>query len=413
MPPTNPLPKILGSKGQMPLLEIELPPYVVLKHRGGAVVFYFQVPARLRPLGWPATIRLPMDVTKRSGLADAAEVAAVVDDGDALYRRLEAERNGEPALARINTLPWLIQSFEHAMKTEPRERPIGQRTLDQYAYFARVVIEWSRLSGHPHVKTLSRPGVKALINTMNDTPTKRKHIAGYIRQLMFHAMDLGIRSDNPCIKLKTEVPQAKVHIWSDAEVTAMVEAADEMGYPNIATAILIAHDEGPRPCDVLSFERFRGKSLPEGRDSTLDRGHYCPVDGTFRYFQQKTDGWVISPAGQRVRDRLAMLPDLQRMLIINPNTGKAYNERIFSRDFDRVRTALQLHHLQFRHLRHTFCVKGKRAGLDAIEIASKTGHDPKSVEDMLRKHYLPHDSEVAELANAKIEAYRARKAAHQ
>lgn len=405
------LPTIPGAKLPMPLLELELPPYVVARLRAGVVVFYFQVPPRLRPAGWPGAIRLPLDPLKRTGKADATEAKAVTDDGDMLYQRLEAERQGLPDLARINTLPWLIKEFDRHLITVPRKRPVSKKTLRNYAYFGRIVVEWSRLAGHPHISSIMRPAVIELINTMNDTPTKRKHIAGYLRQLMFLAMDKGIRPDNPCIKLKTEVPDAKVHIWSDKEVSGMVEAADDMGLSNIATAILIAHDEGPRPCDVISFERYRGKGLPEGRDATLDRGHYCPMDGTFRYFQKKTDEWVISPAGIRVRERLAKLPELQRMLIVNPNTAKAYNERVFNRDFDRVRTALQLHHLQFRHLRHTFCVKGKRAGLDAIEIASKTGHSPKSVQDMLNKHYLPHDSEVAALANAKIEAYRAKKAA--
>lgn len=70
---------------------------------------------------------------------------------------------------------------------------------------------------------------------------------------------------------------------------------------------------------------------------------------------------------------------------------------------DRLRKATGLHHLQFRHLRHTFVVNAKRAGLDAFEIASKTGHSPKGVEDMLRRHYLPHDSIVAANATRKME----------
>jgi site-specific recombinase XerD len=391
----------------MPSLEIELPPYVVPKRRGGDVVFYFQVPARLRPEGWPGALRLPLDASKRSGRGDAAELAAVVADGENLYRRLQGERSGLPAAARLHTLPWLIQSFEHHLKTTPREKPISQSTLDDYAYFGRVVIEWSAESGHPHVKTISRPAALEFLATMNDTPTKRKHVAGYLRQLMYHAMDKGVRPDNPFVKIKTETPKAKVHIWDDAELDKMVTTADELQLGAIATAMLIAHDEGPRPCDVLAFER-KAETVSGRADLKTERGHYTPADGCFRYFQKKTDGWVVSPAGQRVRDRLARQPALQRPLVMNAHTLKAYNERVFLRDFHRVKEAAELPHLQFRHLRHTFCVKAKRAGLDAISIASKTGHDPKSVEDMLRKYYLPHDSEVAMNATAQLEAHRNR-----
>lgn len=387
-------PKILGCGGLMPSLNVELPPYVVLKSRAGIVVFYFQVPKRLRPDGWPGAYRLPLEAIKRTGRADAAELAAVVADGDALYARLASERSGTPALARLNTLPWLIQAFDQHLRTTPRKKPIAKKTLRQYDYAARQVNGWSLASGHPHVKLISRPAIIEFLATMNATPTKRKHVAGYLRNLLFFAMDKGVRTDNPAIKLKIETPEAKVHIWTDAELLKMVAAADRLGLPNVATAMLIAHDEGPRPCDVLAFQRFRD---------------YTPVDGAFRYFQTKTDEWVISPAGQRVRDRLAKQPSEQLMLVLNPNTGKRYNERVFGRDFDRVRVATGLVHLQFRWLRHTFVVKAKRADLDAFQIASKTGHSPKSVEDMLRKHYLPHDSEVATNATAKIEAYRERK----
>lgn len=383
-----------GNAAPMPSLNVELPPYVVTKSRGGGVSFYFQVPKRLRPDGWAGAYRLPLDASKRTGRADADELAAVARDGDALYQRLTGERTGQPELARLNTLPWLVQAFENHLKTTPREKPIAKATLRQYAHLADVVMDWSKESGHPHIKTISRPAVIEFLATMNDTPTKRKHVAGYLRNLMFFAMDKGLRTDNPCIRLRSVVPDAQVHIWSDEELDTMIAAADERGLGAIGTAMLIAHDEGPRPCDVLAFERFRD---------------FTPSDGSFRYFQKKTKEWVVSPAGKRVRARLATQPELQRPLVMNANTKRRYNERVFLRDFERLRQATGLVHLQFRHLRHTFCVKAKRAGLDAIDIASKTGHNPKSVEDMLRKHYLPHDSEVATNATAKIEAYRERK----
>jgi hypothetical protein len=51
-------------------------------------------------------------------------------------------------------------------------------------------------------------------------------------------------------------------------------------------------------------------------------------------------------------------------------------------------------------LRRTLTVKAKRAGLDALGIASRTGDLLKSVDDVLRKRYLPHDGEVASNATA-------------
>lgn len=405
MPPRKP--KTPGWPAPMPSLPVELPPYVVLKARGGVVVFYFQVPARLRPAGWAGAYRLPLDSGKRTGLADAAELAAVVADGNTLYDRLEGERAGKPSLARINTLPWLVAAFEHHLRFTPRERPIAKATLRQYKHFGKVVTAWSKASGHPHVAQITRPSAIEFLATMNATPTKRKHVAAYMRGLIFFAMDKGLRTDNPFVRLKTETPKAKVHIWTDAELAAMVAKADALGHQAVATAMLIAHDEGPRPCDVLAFER-KAEVISGRADQKPERGHYTPADGCFRYFQRKTNGWVVSPAGARVRDRLAKQPELQRPLVMNANTLKGYNERVFLRDFHAVKKAAGLPHLQFRHLRHTFVVKAKRADLDSHAIASKTGHSEKSVDDMLRNHYLPHDSEVATNATAQLEAYRNR-----
>jgi hypothetical protein len=115
--------------------------------------------------------------------------------------------------------------------------------------------------------------------------------------------------DNPAIKLKIATPEAKVHIWTDAELTTMLATADEMGLENVGTAILIAHDEGPRFCDVLSHQRHRDN---------------IPAHGMFRYFQTKTDEYVISPVGQRVRKRPSKQPTEQFMLVLNTSQRSCY-----------------------------------------------------------------------------------------
>jgi integrase len=379
----------------VPSLNVELPRYVIVKRRAIKQAFYFQVPKRLRPDGWAGAYRLPFESLRRSGLADPAEIAAVTADANALYDRLRAERKGEIGY-RLNTLPWLIQSFDQKLKK--RKKPVPKNTMRNYAYAARQVLAWSLESGHPHVRLIDRPAILAFLETMDETPRKKLLVAAYLRMVMTHAMDKGIRTDNPCAKLGLEEPEAQVHIWTEAEMKTMVEAADKNpALADIGTAILIGYDEGPRPVDILKLQRHI---------------QYFPKEAKLRYQQSKTKdspetkGWVFSPVGKRVKERLEAQSSTQLMLVVNKNTGKQYNERVFNRDFDRLRKATGLRHLQFRHLRHTFVVNAKRAGLDAFEIASKTGHSPKSVEDMLRKHYLPHDSVVAANATKKMERYR-------
>ncbi len=373
---------------------VKLPPYVVARLRNGQHVYYFQLPKRLRPAGWPAALRLPIELGRRTGHGDAAELAAVTADGGELYRKLRQQRSGKDEGHRPNSLPWLIQLFDKAQATRPRKgrkRAPAKGSIRNHKYAARVVLAWSAEAGHPDVKMITRQACLSLLDGMNDKPSKRRLLRSYLRMLMKHAMDVGCRTDNPVSEITSEVPDAEVHIWTDEELAKMVDAAEKIDLGEIATAMLIAHDEGPRPVDILNFQRFRD---------------YAPKDRCFRYFQQKTNEWVVSPAGHRVADRLAKQSAERLMLVVNKNTGKQYNQRVFNRDFDRVRTEAKLSYLQFRHLRHTFVVKAKRAGLDEFEIAAKTGHSPKSVRDMLARHYLPHDSVVASNATVRLEAYR-------
>src|SRR4051812_12539784 len=295
--------KILGSGAPGRSPNAKSPMYVVEKPRGDQLAFYFQVPKRSRPEGWPGAIRLPIDSLKRSGRGDAAERNAVAKDAKSLYERLTKERTGESMGHPPGSVPWLIQSFEQSLKTKPRggrKGPIAQRTLKAYAYAARQVTEWSKEAGHPDVTLITRPAILEFLSTMNANPSKRKFMASYLRTLMFHAMDKGLRTENPAVKLGVEAPDAHVHIWTDDELDQMVAAAEEMHLEQVATAMLIAHDEGPRPVDVLAFQRFRD---------------YTPRDGAFRYFQHKTRDWVVSPAGRRVRERLARQPSEQLMLV--------------------------------------------------------------------------------------------------
>jgi hypothetical protein len=99
---------------------------------------------------------------------------------------------------------------------------------------------------------------------------------------------------------------------------------------------------------------------------------------------------VVSPAGKRVRDRLAQQPELQRMLVMNANTRKrAYNERVFLRDFHTVKAAAGIADLQFRHLRHTFVVEAKRARPRQPRHSVQDRTQRKVVDDMLRSITCP------------------------
>lgn len=87
-----------------PALKAQIPPellglaYVSIRPRAdGTHRVLFEVPARLRPPGWPATRPLPLTHERRGNLGDKSEVAAIKVDARRLVVQLEeARRAGRP-----------------------------------------------------------------------------------------------------------------------------------------------------------------------------------------------------------------------------------------------------------------------------------------------------------------------------
>lgn len=68
-------------------------PYVTFRQRAdGTHRVLFEVPARIRPMGWGACRTLPFSCPRKGDLNDPREVAAIKADARALFKRLEAAR---------------------------------------------------------------------------------------------------------------------------------------------------------------------------------------------------------------------------------------------------------------------------------------------------------------------------------
>lgn len=68
-------------------------PYVVLRPRtDGTYRILFEVPARIRPSGWPSTRPLPCTAARTGNVMDEAEMAAVRKDAARLLKELGAAR---------------------------------------------------------------------------------------------------------------------------------------------------------------------------------------------------------------------------------------------------------------------------------------------------------------------------------
>lgn len=86
----------------MPSVQQELGKYVSVRVRkDGTARVLFEVPARLRPSGWPSTRPLLIE-GRRGHLTGAAEAARIQADAKRLYAELMAARTGAHSKVAMN-----------------------------------------------------------------------------------------------------------------------------------------------------------------------------------------------------------------------------------------------------------------------------------------------------------------------
>lgn len=361
----------------MRTVQIRKPKYLVEKPRkNGRSAFYFQVPERIRPEGWPPTVRLSSDRTK------------AICEAEENFERMEAERSRPRRLHHHGSLPWLIRSYEQTKKFKDK----APKTKSSYDYCSRIVMQWSSHSDHPPIKKINRPAILKFLSSMDETPSKRNHVSSYLRTLLNHACDIGLVETNPAAGLALTQPEARIRLWDvEQEFEPVVAWLERNGRHQLATAMHIARSIGQREGDVLS--------LMEPRDYS---------NGRFSFYQSKTNAHVQIDAPAQLKARISSRPDGQLLLVANEKTGKKYNQRTLTKWIRLATRSLGLEDLQFRHLRHTCVAEMARAECTVPEIAAVTGHSIRTVGNILR-YYLPRDNDVARNAISKVEVYRERK----
>ena len=391
-PPTPPM---HGHSSPMPTVTLSLGRYVVLKKRAdGTSRAYFQVPARLRPSGWSPAIPLPRTAERR-GTLDAAEVAAIRSDAEALYGALMQAKTGDTVRPPERSLSTLVD----ALQRSPEWAALSDKTRVGYETGFKKILAWSKSCGHPDPTALPRSAILQFLSSFDAGTepdgtarvarhTAKKHTAAVLRLVLEQAINKGWRTDNPARGIRIKVPKTKATIWEQKDVDCYVKAARDTGVPSIALIILLEWEIGQRLTDVRAFR--------PGAEYDAERG-------VFSFRQSKTDEPVSIEVSMGLRAMLAEAGDGHLFLFRNERTGKAYTENRLSKTFAWVRVAAVKaggRPLILKQLRHSCIVQLARAGCTVPEIAAITGHALTSVNSILSV-YLPRDTAVARAAQVK------------
>ena len=366
----------------MPTVKLDLGRFVTLRRRAdGTCRVLFEVPQRLRPSGWPATIPLPRKGVRSGDLTDADEVRRISVEARELYAEVQRQRRGVQREAQ-RSLRALVRAWQGSDEWSVL-RPTSRK---HYEAYTRNVLAWSEAAGHPDPTHITVADVKAFLALFNDRPATKKHTLKTLRIIMQHAVEAGWRADNPCRDLRVKTPVSHALIWERADVDAYVAEAEALRRPSIALMILLQWEIGQRMTDVRAF-RLGGEY----------RG------GVFHFAQSKTGAEVTIEVSPKLRRLLDAAGDGQLFIFRDESTNKAYTAERLVRVFEAVRDQVVARcgrPLQMRWLRHSCVVQLARAEATLPEIAAVTGHTLASVANILTT-YLPRDNEVARNAQVK------------
>ncbi|MEL6485808.1 MAG: hypothetical protein AAFQ13_01505 [Pseudomonadota bacterium] len=400
-------------------------------NKNGPPNWYWQPSAALKRAGW-------------EGKALGKNEAAAIDAARTINAQVEEWRKGKdvPKIRTCredHTFGHLIHRYrdEWLNGKKPNGQPrLKPKTREVYETGLKRLDVWA--GKHP-VAWITPARIKVL----RDATAKPiadgglGHSAAFnllrtLRQVLSFAerIELIPRGSNPAADFDLDKPPARRTIWSAEDEAAFIASAFELGMPSMALAAQLALYTAQRESDLLAFTEPQLVEL-DIFDRTL-HARLAGEDGKvwgWSFSQSKTSDEYsarmmeipIEPRlaqkvreairTNRARDRAANPPRLITHVLIDDRTGLPWKQRAFIeavttiRDHAAKRTDRPaMRNLVWHDWRRTRVVRLRRQGMPKEMIGAITGHDPKSIDEML-KVYGPIDPTVTAAALASSMAH--------
>lgn len=361
--------------------------------------WFWQPSSKLRAAGWRAR-RLP-GPTLGEALAQAEDVNRELDAW-----RANAQQGRRPPRPPAGTVAALIADYRASRWWEA----LAPATRREYGWALEAIGQWA---GDQPVRAITPPAILAWhaalarrvegrgkARRVVETPARAMAAVRVLRLLLQVGVRLGHVPTNAAAQLGLAVRrQREPVLWTPELLAHMVATADALGWRSQGTAMLINAWAGQRQADVLAFPAWQA------------------ADGALVLRQSKRGRRVALPLHlvpalvERLRAERARPGALASAthLLLHDRTGRPWHSHTFSHTFAEIREAAakgdaklgiaampECANLRWMELRHSAVTHLYQAGVDALEIATITGHAPGSVRDIINKHYLIRDRLTAE-----------------
>lgn len=385
---------------------------VPVNRAGGRVTYKWEPSTKLRRLGYK-TVMLGDDLVSAIQAAEAlnAELDA--------WRAGAADKAGARTVAPANRFHSTWADLEREFRADqehglPSKKPKTQREYESRMKWLR---SWAE-DGRTRLSDIDTEVAMDLRNTLvrHNSPFKAAAILRVFSLLMSYAEFVRMipRGSDPAKRLKVPSPPRRRKRIAYETVEFLAATARERGMEGTALAIELGFFTMQRPSDLRLCGRMHWRRMNDL--AARDRAALCGPDGLvygLRLKQAKTGAWVGCALQQDMRAKVeARLADMEaagfNYILFHDGDGQGagglWHERQFNRDFrtivDAARTAAesagdgwlvdQLTGLQYRDLRRSGMGWAKDNGATKEQIAARSGHKIKEVEEILET-YMPAD----------------------
>ena len=253
--------------------------------------------------------------------------------------------------------------------------------------FCREVDHDGAPFGNKKVVTLQRKHIIKMIAARADKPESANGLRKALRAMMKHAIDIGLRADDPTQGVKSIQPKSRTgfHRWTEAEI-----AQFETHFP-VGTKARLA----------LALGLHTGQA----RQDVVAMGPQHIRDGVLHWVRMKTEQSTGIELSIPVHPELRAIVDATRsghLTFLVTEFGKPFTSAGFGNWFRDHCDEAGLPQCSFHGLRKAVSVRLAEAGCTPHEIAAITGH--ASLKEVVRYTKTADRKRLAAAAMAKVAA---------
>lgn len=367
----------------------------------------FEVPARLRPVGWPPTISLPRARPYCTGPDDLKAIVRIRDDAEALVADMKQSREGAPVIAEADgSIPWLIrewggmrllaavrgeiEALDCAMNpgdgASDSWLDLEPRTRRLYVVTLRHILGWSEMNNHRHVRFITPEAASDFLNIWKGKRKQRESVRMLLGRLLRIAKAKHKIASNPLDDVETPRrkkrkggrrtsvtcwPRSAVDVYAETARTKAGWRAGRGGawtaWPGGSILVQLMYQTAADSTDVITWRKGKGGHFVDdlklpGID--FDRG--------------KTGDSTFIPISAELAREIREAPSIY--LVVDPS-GRPYRPTIDDAKLRGHMGTLRDHavsagadRLVFDHLRHSAATEAVESGVDLDDVRHLTAH---------------------------------------